>query len=143
MIPFGPATRIFLAPGPTDMRRSFDGLSELVRHSMGGRPVERSSLYLYQPAPQSPEDSGLGLQRALGVRKKKRLTLPAAGARRRYCIRTILFMVAERPNWTSLDCEPTWSLSDCRVVGIVAFRHGCSTQWSAPRFEKPGMQLSG
>jgi transposase len=39
MIPFGPATRIFLAPGPTDMRRSFDGLSELVRHSMGADPL--------------------------------------------------------------------------------------------------------
>jgi transposase len=39
MIPFGPATRIFLAPGPTDMRRSFDGLSELVRHSMGSDPL--------------------------------------------------------------------------------------------------------
>lgn len=30
MIVPGPATRIFLAPGPTDLRRSFDGLHGLV-----------------------------------------------------------------------------------------------------------------
>ena len=39
MIPFGPATRIFLAPGPTDMRRSFDGLAEIVRQRLGDDPL--------------------------------------------------------------------------------------------------------
>lgn len=39
MIPFGPATRIFLAPGPTDMRRSFDGLAEVVRQHLGDDPL--------------------------------------------------------------------------------------------------------
>lgn len=39
MIPFSPATRIFLAPGATDMRRGFDGLAELVRHNMGDDPL--------------------------------------------------------------------------------------------------------
>lgn len=39
MIPFGPATRIFLAPGPTDMRRSFDGLAETVRLHLGDDPL--------------------------------------------------------------------------------------------------------
>jgi transposase len=39
MIPFGPATRIFLAPGPTDMRRSFDGLAEMVRQRLGDDPL--------------------------------------------------------------------------------------------------------
>ena len=39
MIPFSPATRIFLAPGATDMRRGFDGLAELVRHQMGDDPM--------------------------------------------------------------------------------------------------------
>jgi transposase len=39
MIPFSPATRIFLAPGATDMRRGFDGLAELVRQRMGDDPL--------------------------------------------------------------------------------------------------------
>ena len=39
MIPLGPATRIFLAPGPTDMRRGFDGLAELARLKMGCEPL--------------------------------------------------------------------------------------------------------
>ena len=34
MIVPGPATRIFLAPGPTDLRRSFDGLHGLVRSQL-------------------------------------------------------------------------------------------------------------
>jgi transposase len=32
MIPVGPATRIYLAAGATDLRKSFEGLSDLVRH---------------------------------------------------------------------------------------------------------------
>ena len=32
MMPVGPATRIFLAAGATDLRKSFEGLSDLVRH---------------------------------------------------------------------------------------------------------------
>lgn len=35
MISPGSATRIFLAAGPTDMRRGFDGLSEMVRSRLG------------------------------------------------------------------------------------------------------------
>ena len=46
MIPFGPATRIFLAPGPTDMRRSFDGLAEMVRQRMGDDPLN-GHLYVF------------------------------------------------------------------------------------------------
>ena len=38
MISPGSATRIFLAAGPTDMRRGFDGLAELVRHRLAGDP---------------------------------------------------------------------------------------------------------
>jgi transposase len=34
----GPATRIFLAPGPTDLRRSFDGLYGLVRSQLAEDP---------------------------------------------------------------------------------------------------------
>lgn len=39
MIPFGPATRIFLAAQPVDMRRSFDGLAEIVRHQLEEDPL--------------------------------------------------------------------------------------------------------
>jgi transposase len=39
MIPVGPATRIFLASGPTDMRKSFEGLSDLVRHRLNADPL--------------------------------------------------------------------------------------------------------
>lgn len=46
MIPFGPATRIFLAPGPTDMRRSFDGLAETVRQQLGDDPLS-GHLYIF------------------------------------------------------------------------------------------------
>ena len=34
MINLGPATRIFLAAGATDMRKGFDGLADLVRHCL-------------------------------------------------------------------------------------------------------------
>ena len=39
MIPFGPATRVFLATAATDMRRGFDGLCELVRHQLSEDPL--------------------------------------------------------------------------------------------------------
>ena len=38
MIAAGPATRIFLAPGATDLRRSFDGLYGLVRSQLSEDP---------------------------------------------------------------------------------------------------------
>lgn len=39
MIPSGPATRIFLALGPTDMRKGFEGLSSLVKHRFKEDPL--------------------------------------------------------------------------------------------------------
>ncbi len=39
MIQPGSGTRIFLAAGPTDMRRGFDGLCELVRNRIQGDPL--------------------------------------------------------------------------------------------------------
>jgi transposase len=39
MIPVGPATRIFLAAGATDLRKSFEGLSDLVRHRFQEDPL--------------------------------------------------------------------------------------------------------
>ena len=39
MIPLSPATRIFLAPGATDLRKSFDGLSDLATHQFKEDPL--------------------------------------------------------------------------------------------------------
>jgi len=39
MFGLGPATRIYLAAGSTDMRKGFDGLYGLVRGRLGGEPL--------------------------------------------------------------------------------------------------------
>lgn len=39
MIAPGPATRVYLASGPTDMRKGFDGLAELVRGRLQSDPL--------------------------------------------------------------------------------------------------------
>ena len=39
MIPLSPATRIYLASGATDLRKSFEGLSDLVAHQFQEDPL--------------------------------------------------------------------------------------------------------
>jgi len=39
MMPVGPATRVYLAAGVTDLRKSFEGLCDLVRHRFGEDPL--------------------------------------------------------------------------------------------------------
>jgi transposase len=39
VIPIGPATRIYLAAGATDLRQGFEGLSDLVRHRFEQDPL--------------------------------------------------------------------------------------------------------
>jgi transposase len=39
MIPLGPATRVYLATGATDLRKGFEGLSGLVRHQLKEDPL--------------------------------------------------------------------------------------------------------
>jgi transposase len=39
MIPSGPATRVFLALGATDMRKGFEGLTSLVKHRFKEDPL--------------------------------------------------------------------------------------------------------
>ena len=46
MIGLGPATRIFLAAGPTDMRKGFEGLADLVRHRLESDPLD-GHLYMF------------------------------------------------------------------------------------------------
>ena len=46
MIPLTPATRIFLAAGNTDLRKSFEGLADLVAHSFKEDPLS-GHLYVF------------------------------------------------------------------------------------------------
>jgi len=46
MIPLSPATRIYLAAGATDLRKSFEGLSDLVRHRFNDDPLS-GHLYVF------------------------------------------------------------------------------------------------
>lgn len=46
MMPIGSATRIYLAAGSTDLRKSFDGLSDLVRNQFGQDPLS-GHLFLF------------------------------------------------------------------------------------------------
>lgn len=46
MIQCGPNTRVFLSTAPTDMRRGFDGLAELVRHPLQEDPLS-GHLFLF------------------------------------------------------------------------------------------------
>jgi len=39
MIPTGPATRIYLALGTTDLRKGFEGLSDFVKHQLKEDPL--------------------------------------------------------------------------------------------------------
>ena len=39
MMPVGPATRIYLAAGATDLRKGFEGLTDLVRHRFQEDPL--------------------------------------------------------------------------------------------------------
>lgn len=49
MFGLGPATRVYLAAGATDMRKGFDGLYGLVRDRLGGDPLS-GHLYLFANA---------------------------------------------------------------------------------------------
>lgn len=46
MLTASPATRVFLAAGATDMRKSFDTLSAIVRNELAGDPVS-GHLYVF------------------------------------------------------------------------------------------------
>ena len=52
MIAPGPATRIFLAPGATDLRRSFDGLHGLVQSRLAEDP-RSGHLFLFCNQPRT------------------------------------------------------------------------------------------
>ena len=69
MFGIGPATRIYLATGSTDMRKGFEGLFGLVRDRLSWRSAERARLCVFQRTAQSAETAVLGWQRALDMRQ--------------------------------------------------------------------------
>lgn len=72
MIPVGHATRIFLATGPTDMRKSFEGLSDLVRSRLKADPLSGHLFVFANRRKTRLKLLYLGWQRNLGLRKTAR-----------------------------------------------------------------------
>jgi transposase len=52
MMPIGPATRIYLAAGATDLRKSYEGLSDQVRHRFQEDPLS-GHLFVFANRPRS------------------------------------------------------------------------------------------
>jgi hypothetical protein len=63
VLTLSPAVRIYLATGATDLRRSIDGLSALVRD----RPLVGSSVLVSQSTGRPAQDFGVGPFRILGA----------------------------------------------------------------------------
>ena len=68
MFGIGPATRVYLAAGATDMRKGFEGLYGLVRDLLQ-LAAERTHFHLLERTPESSETAVLGWQRAVGLRQ--------------------------------------------------------------------------
>ena len=69
MFGIGPATRIYLATGSTDMRKGFEGLYGLVRDRLSCDPLS-GHVFLFPNAQRNrAETAVLGWQRALGMRQ--------------------------------------------------------------------------
>lgn len=85
MIVPGPATRIFLAPGATDLRRSFDGLHGLVQSQLAEDP-QSGHLFLFCNQPRTRLKvlcfDGTGLWVCAKRLERGRFTWPAADAGR-------------------------------------------------------------
>jgi transposase len=65
----GPATRIYLAAGATDMRKGFDGLYGLVRDRLLCDPLSGHMVPVFECATKQAEVAVLGWERAVGLRK--------------------------------------------------------------------------
>ncbi len=70
MFGLGAATRIYLAPGATDMRKGFNGLYGLVRDQLLRDHLSGHLFLFFECAAQSFEGSFLGYDRSMGVREK-------------------------------------------------------------------------
>ena len=67
MFGVGPATRIYLAAGATDMRKSFEGVVRTGAGPAGVRSAERPYVCICECATQPPEAVVLGRQRSVGL----------------------------------------------------------------------------
>ena len=88
MMPIGPATRIYLAAGATDLRKSYEGLSDQVRHRFQEDPLS-GHLFVFANRPRTRikvlywDGSGtVGLRQAPGqgllqLAQDRRRTKPA------------------------------------------------------------------
>jgi len=84
MFGLGPATRIYLAAGATDMRKGFEGLYGLARDRLLCEPLSGHIFLFLERTTQSPEVTFLGWQWAVGVRETPgEGSLPLARSRKR------------------------------------------------------------
>ena len=111
MIVPGPATRIFLAPGPTDLRRSFDGLYGLVQSQLAEDP-KSGHLFLFCNKPKTRLKvlcfDGSGLWVCAKRLERGRFTEPGAevGSKVRLCSEELALLLGgleltrvARQNW--------------------------------------------
>ena len=111
MIVPGSATRIFLAPGSTDLRRSFDGLYGLVRSQLAEDP-RSGHLFLFCNRARNRLKvlcfDGTGLWVCAKRIERGRFTWPGedAGAKVRLCAEELALLLGglkltrvERENW--------------------------------------------
>ena len=64
----GPATKVYLAVGPTDLRKGFDGLYGLARDALGLDPLSGHLALFCNRQRNRREDFVLGRQRLMGLR---------------------------------------------------------------------------
>ena len=65
----GPITKVYLRPGPTDLRLGFDGLYQVVRTVMGQDPQSGSVFAFLQPQPHEAQAPDMGWRRTLALRE--------------------------------------------------------------------------
>ena len=69
MFGLGPATRIYVALGATDMRKGYDGLYGLVRDKLGLEDQDRASVLVRECQKEQAQDFILGWHRPLELRQ--------------------------------------------------------------------------
>ena len=164
MFGLGPATRIYLAAGATDMRKGFEGLYGLVRDRLSCEPLS-GHLFLFCNAQRNDLNPGLGWNRTLGVRETiTQRVLQLAAVRR--CARqdsfesrrTVLIIGWNRPGENEKQTVVPQSKRRrrcCRIKHLVIhkpFRLSKNSSWSpggssivgvhGPTFSTPSAQSS-
>jgi len=93
MLALGAATRIYLAVGPTDMRKGFDGLFALVRHRLELDPLS-GHLFLFCNGPRTRLKAlyfdGSGLWVCAKRLEKGRFCWPVGGEQEKTAARVVV-----------------------------------------------------